>query len=61
VIKDPLDVIASGPTFYDNSTYTDALAVLKKYHLEEEFKDVVSIFEKGIAGVLKKPLKRRQN
>lgn len=58
VIKDPLDVIASGPTFYDSSTYTDALAVLKKYHLDEEFKDVVLIFEKGIAGVFEETLKR---
>jgi glycerate-2-kinase len=58
VIKDPLDVIASGPTFYDSSTYADALAVLKKYNLDEEFKDVVSIFEKGIAGGFEETLKR---
>ncbi|MGV3595798.1 MAG: glycerate kinase type-2 family protein, partial [Sediminibacterium sp.] len=30
-----LSVIASGPTVADNSTYKDALGVLKKYQLEE--------------------------
>ena len=57
VIKDPLDVIASGPTFYDSSTYSDALSVLKKYELEEEFKDVKSIFERGARGELEETLK----
>lgn len=33
VIGDPLDVIASGPTAPDPTTFTDALAVLQKYDL----------------------------
>jgi hydroxypyruvate reductase/glycerate 2-kinase len=33
VIGDPLDVIASGPTAADPTTYADALAVLDKYNL----------------------------
>jgi glycerate 2-kinase len=33
VIGDPLDVIASGPTAADPTTFTDALAVLQKYNL----------------------------
>jgi hydroxypyruvate reductase/glycerate 2-kinase len=33
VIGDPLDVIASGPTAADPTTFADALAVLKKYDL----------------------------
>jgi glycerate 2-kinase len=33
VIGDTLDVIASGPTAPDTSTYSDALAVLEKYRL----------------------------
>jgi glycerate 2-kinase len=32
VIGDPLDVIASGPTAPDPTTYKDALMILKKYH-----------------------------
>src|SRR5262249_53864964 len=34
VIGDPLDVIASGPTAHDPTTFADALAVLEKYHLK---------------------------
>jgi hydroxypyruvate reductase/glycerate 2-kinase len=33
VVGDPLDVIASGPTTADPTTFADALAVLKKYRL----------------------------
>jgi hydroxypyruvate reductase/glycerate 2-kinase len=33
VIGDPLDVIASGPTAADPTTFADALAVLRKYQL----------------------------
>jgi glycerate-2-kinase len=35
VIGDPLDVIASGPTSPDPSTYDDALAVIERYGLME--------------------------
>ena len=35
VIGDDLDVIASGPTAPDSSSFADALAVLEKYHLTE--------------------------
>jgi glycerate-2-kinase len=36
VIGDPLDVIASGPTAPDPSTFRDALAILKKYSIKEQ-------------------------
>lgn len=35
VIGDPLDVIASGPTAADPTTFTDALTVLNAYHLTD--------------------------
>src|SRR5207248_8826550 len=35
VIGDPLDVIASGPTAPDPTTFADALHVLEKYQLAE--------------------------
>jgi len=35
VIGDPLDVIASGPTSPDNSTFAEARAVIAKYNLRE--------------------------
>lgn len=36
VVGDPLDVIASGPTVPDPSTFADALAVIDKYNLIEK-------------------------
>ncbi|MDR3577245.1 MAG: glycerate kinase [Anaerolineaceae bacterium] len=36
VIGSPLDVIASGPTTADPSTFLDAMNVIQKYHLEEK-------------------------
>src|SRR5205823_5672139 len=61
VVGDPLDVIASGPTAPDPSTFADALNVLRKYHLlpvSEQTQDdpttvplsVVRYLEKGLAG-----------
>jgi hydroxypyruvate reductase len=36
VVGDPLDVIASGPTVPDESTFEDCLAIVKKYKLESK-------------------------
>lgn len=36
VIGDPLDVIASGPTAPDPTTFADALSVINKYHIENQ-------------------------
>lgn len=36
VIGSPLDVIASGPTVVDPTTYSDALSVLERYRLTDE-------------------------
>lgn len=36
VIGDPLDMIASGPTVPDPTTYQDALAVIEKYRLQNQ-------------------------
>src|SRR5262249_58444929 len=36
VIGDPLDVIASGPTAVDPTTFADALAILEGYHLTDK-------------------------
>ncbi len=35
VVGDPLEVIASGPTVPDPTTYAEALGVLARYHLQE--------------------------
>ncbi len=51
VIGDSLDVIASGPTAPDSSTYRDALDVIEKYGLRQSAPEsVISLFERGIKG-----------
>lgn len=51
VIGDRLDVIGSGPTSPDSSSFNDALQVVKKYRLTGKIPPVVmEILEKGIAG-----------
>jgi glycerate 2-kinase len=51
VVGDPLDVIASGPTAPDSSTFADALAVLDRYRLREKAPPaVVRHLEEGAAG-----------
>ncbi|MEM2110277.1 MAG: glycerate kinase [Candidatus Bathyarchaeia archaeon] len=52
VVGDPLDVIASGPTVPDSTTFRDAVYVLKKYDLwhkiPESVRKVISDGEKGL-------------
>src|SRR5207248_9132586 len=51
VIGDPLDVIASGPTVPDPTTFADALAVLGRYGLPERVPAaVLRHLERGQAG-----------
>ncbi len=51
VIGDPLDVIASGPTAYDNSTYAGAWAVITKYGLQKKLSSrVADYLQRGIIG-----------
>ena len=67
VIGDPLDVIASGPTAADPTTFADALAVLEKYDLirksatdKEESRvpaSVLRYLEEGAAGSQPETLK----
>ena len=53
VIGDPLDVIASGPTAPDPTTFTDALAVLAKYDLTHRVPPNVRLhLERGAAGLV---------
>lgn len=51
VVGSPLDVIASGPTVPDRSTFKEALALLARYGLLEEAPEsVVTHLRKGAAG-----------
>jgi hydroxypyruvate reductase/glycerate 2-kinase len=66
VVGDPLDVIASGPTAPDPTTFADALRVLEKFDLRGRVPpSVVRHLERGIAGEVsetpKKPESRIEN
>jgi len=51
VIGDPLDVIASGPTAPDHSTFQDALDSISKFNLMEKApKSIMDILKSGAAG-----------
>jgi hydroxypyruvate reductase len=51
VVGDPLDVIASGPTAPDNSTFADVKNLFTKYELWKNLpKPIAARIEKGIAG-----------
>jgi glycerate-2-kinase len=51
VIGDPLDVIASGPTAPDASTWQDAMDVMQKYNIRAP-EAVVKTIKDGVAGKL---------
>ncbi len=58
VIGDPLDVIASGPTAEDPTTFADALAVLDKYRLSSEVPAaVLDYLRSGVSGLVPETLK----
>ena len=53
VIGDRLDVIASGPTVPDESTYSDCIKIIDRYKLSDRLpKSVTDYFIKGAAGGL---------
>jgi len=49
VIGDPIDVIASGPTVADPTTFGDAMRILKKYDLHSKIpKQLLNHLQKGV-------------
>ena len=53
VVGDRLDVIASGPTSPDGSTYAEALNVLQRYHLSKDTPpSIVRLLDAGEKGLL---------
>ncbi len=62
VIGDRLDVIASGPTVPDRSTFMDAVKVIEKYNLVKKLPNkVLSVLLDGIAGKLPDTPKAGEN
>ena len=53
VVGDDMDVIASGPTVPDLSTFADCQKIIAKYHLEAELPHpVINHIEKGLRGYI---------
>jgi hydroxypyruvate reductase len=53
VVGDPLDVIASGPTVPDSSTFEDCLKIVERYELVDRLpKSVIQHLERGASGAL---------
>ncbi len=50
VVGDRLDVIASGPTVPDMTTFSDTKRILEKYRAWEKFSNVKALVLKGISG-----------
>ena len=51
VLGDPLDIIASGPTVPDSSTFADAVSILKRYGLWDKIPESVrQVLSKGLEG-----------
>ena len=62
VVGDPLDVIASGPTVADPSTFSDALQVFEKYQLQSIVPtSVLEYLKKGKSGYLQETAKEAES
>lgn len=58
VIGSPLDVIASGPTVADSTTYSQAFSILQKYQIERQTPPgILSILKRGVEGKLPETMK----
>lgn len=58
VIGDALDVVASGPTVPDSTTFFDALSVLEKYNLSKTSPEsIMDVLRRGANGEMRETLK----
>lgn len=58
VIGDPLDVIASGPTAPDPTTFDDAISILRKYNIENKIpKQIYHVLHEGFENKRQETLK----
>ncbi|MCK9508398.1 MAG: glycerate kinase [Pigmentiphaga sp.] len=53
VVGDPMDVIASGPTVPDTSSFMDVTGIIKKYELEKRLpQSIIKHIVRGAAGIV---------
>lgn len=59
VIGDPLDVIASGPTAHDPTTYADAISIINKYNIKNKIPiQIYQLLENGVNNKRQETLKQ---
>jgi len=59
VIGDHLDVIASGPTAPDPTTFSDAIGIINKYNIKNEIPEVIyRILQDGVQKIRQETLKK---
>jgi hydroxypyruvate reductase len=58
VIGDPLDVIASGPTAPDPTTFADVISIIRNYHIESDIPEqILKVLQDGVDNKLPETLK----
>jgi len=58
VIGDPLDVIASGPTAPDPTTFADAISIIRNYNIEDDIpKQILQVLQDGFENKRQETLK----
>jgi glycerate 2-kinase len=61
VIGDPLDVIASGPTAPDPTTFADAVSIIAKYNIESEIpENIFQVLQDGLRKKRQETLKETE-
>ena len=50
VQNNDLTVISSGCTYFDSTTFSDAISILQKYHLQDDYPDITRHFLDGASG-----------
>jgi len=58
VMHDDLSTIGSGPTYFDEYTFSDAMQVLKKFNLDEKYKDIMDMLANPEKYNMKETLKK---
>lgn len=59
VVGDKLETIASGPTYYDSSTFSDSVQILDKYDLTNKLPaKITEYLQKGVKGRVEETLKQ---
>ncbi|MGC8700003.1 MAG: glycerate kinase type-2 family protein [Thermoplasmata archaeon] len=60
VMRDDLSIIGSGPTYYDNSSFIDAIEVIKKFKLDKKYEKIIEILNNPAKYSLLETIKKNE-